>query len=142
MRQMSVYHLCYCLQSICFCYAKTSSSAVTAKCTDTLSPPPSIQFSLVIDIHIYTAGNLLPYSIVLQRKAWGVQCTLKTVHCTPQVYHFIVRNKNKDIYICDLCEVRYFLWEQRKHKEMKIISRTLLIKCKKYETSFLCQIYR
>ena len=28
MRQMSVYHLCYCLQSLCFCYAKTSSSAV------------------------------------------------------------------------------------------------------------------
>ena len=38
-----VYNLCYC------CYAKTSASAVqkvTAKCTETLSPPPSTQFSL------------------------------------------------------------------------------------------------
>ena len=52
---MSVYNLCYCLQSLLlFLHAKTSSlqqsKNATAKCTETLLPPPCIQFSLIISI--------------------------------------------------------------------------------------------
>ena len=42
MLQMFVYHLCYCLQSLLLLVRKN----VTAKCTESQSPLPSIQFSL------------------------------------------------------------------------------------------------
>ena len=51
MRQMSVYHLCYCLQSLLSLLRQKlvlkQSKSVTAKCTETLLPPPCIQFSLL-----------------------------------------------------------------------------------------------
>ena len=49
--QMSVYHLCYCLQSLLLLLriklVLQQSKNVTAKCTETQSPTPSIQFFLV-----------------------------------------------------------------------------------------------
>ena len=53
---MSVYQLCYCLQSLLLLLRKKlvlqQSKNVTAKCTETQSPPPSIQFSLVERVFI------------------------------------------------------------------------------------------
>ena len=63
MRQMSVYHLCYCLQSIIIVVTQKlvlqQSKNFRAKSTETLSPPPSIQFSLVL-------YNLLGPDILVQ----------------------------------------------------------------------------
>jgi len=41
------------------------SKNVTAKCTETLSPPPAIQFSLIVNAFVSQGSNIFPTWITL-----------------------------------------------------------------------------